>query len=645
MGEAIQEFRRYFETFDVVYIQDQCGSSDILPMFRAACPKMREFRLYEPTLLSTALDTMLVVIEIPRPIQDDISRIKDVLQNANYWDCLILSDDYKNHMLARLAFTNNVADLLPRKLKESDIVRVMRFLINKLINHRKEKLLNNYYRQLIDQDHCLFFIRKNGKTLFANRAFQRYCGVTQTADIDSLSESELPMLGVVSELKSGTQMIWRAPVGDECFIVQASSDEGRDEILYTCYRINEGLYKEEVNEPLTRMKFIEELKDRLVISNVNDESLYILTIRIENSQKIIDEYGALAFHDLSKDLMKYTSTFTEEDGRIYSFWQRDMMVLLLDTHDIAKVKKRVMRLFQAIPTHEFSHQIVPFCELVILDFIALNPNDSIHFLDRFYEKNHTAMENQRLLIRLSSASQGEDGERPQAMFYLEILHNKEQVFRIINLYKGLSIQANSKILKIKSGDIYIKADNIQRYLMSLEKRVAIESADLPGDISAQVKYVDKERDFAVISMPDFMEGSLNGREYVRVQCDIRIPIVLTSGRYAYTGEVADLSIQAIAIRYRSTISRNILQTPAKLAFALPNINTENSLVKVTINGKIVAIKNDEDGSTRVVVMISPKPPEDGYLLEYIYTRQKELMQEIKRVGNMLFKKNSSAQDV
>lgn len=71
----MEELRRYFESFEVVYIQDQCGNSEILPYFRSICPKFQDYRLYEPDLSQLALEAHLMILEIPRPIEDDITKI------------------------------------------------------------------------------------------------------------------------------------------------------------------------------------------------------------------------------------------------------------------------------------------------------------------------------------------------------------------------------------------------------------------------------------------------------------------------------------------------------------------------------------------------------------------------------------------
>ena len=632
-----EEFKRYFETFDVVYIQDSCGSSEILPIFHEICSKFHEYRLYDPALLSNTLDTHLIVFEVPRPIEDDVTKIRETLQHANYWECIILSDDYRGNSLARLALSYSILDILPRRLKDSDVDKLVKFLIGKLVNRRKERFMQEYQRRILEHEDHFYFVRHDGHTLFANPSLQKFCGVKNASEIDTLHSEDVPLLGKLKEYQGAGRKIWQDPRNRDTFLIDVSAEDEKGAVLGSCFRIDPSFYREHTHEPLSRIRFTEIFKNRLVVNNVNDEHLFIMCVKIENGQKILDDYGALAYHEFSKEFTEYCTQFVDEEQPIYSFWRHDLLLFLLSSQDVAEIKRRTMGFFSALSSHEFSQGIVSFVELAVIDFLYLEPNNALLFLEQFYEKSYSPREGKRIAVRFSSAVQGEGGEGRQVMFYLEMIHNKEQVIRALNLYKGLSIRANTKILKIQDGDIYIKAEKTQRYLMNLEKKVVIESADLPGDILADVKYVDRERPFAIIKNPSFIEFSVNHRQYVRVECDVRIPITLSSGRYAYTGEILDLSIQAIAIRYRSMISKNILQSPVKLSFALPNVSFENSLAKLTINGKVVAIKPDEEQGTRVVVMIKPKSPEDGYLLEYIYARQKELMQEIKRVGGMAFK--------
>ncbi|MGP1580761.1 MAG: PilZ domain-containing protein [Wolinella sp.] len=633
----LEDFKRYFETFDVVYIQDSCGSSEILPIFQKICPKFREYRLYDPALFSNVLEMHLIVFEVPRPIEDDVTKIREMLSHANYWECLILSDEYRVHSLSRLALSHSILDILPRKLKESDIEKLVKFLLGRLVNHRKERFMQEYQRRILERADHFYFLRRDGHTLFINPTLQKFCGVKSASEIDTLDSEDIPLLGKFREYQGAGCKMWQDPRNRDTFLIDVGAEDENGAVLGSCFRIDPNFYHERAHEPLSRIRFTEIFKNRLVANNANDEHLFIMCVKIENRQKILDDYGLLAYHEFSKEFIEYCTRFVGEEQPIYSFWRHDLLLFLLFSQDVVEIKRRTMGFFSALSSHEFSQGIVSFVELAVIDFLYLEPNNALLFLEQFYEKSYSPREGKRIVVRFSSAVQGEGGEAHQVMFYLEMIHNKEQVIRVLNLYKGLSMRANTKILKIQDGDIYIKAEKTQRYLMNLEKKVIIESADLPGDISADVKYVDRERPFAIIKNPSFIEFSVNHRQYVRVECDVRIPITLSSGRYAYTGEILDLSIQAIAIRYRSMISKNILQSPVKLSFALPNVSFENSLAKLTVNGKVMAIKPDEEQGTRVVVMIKPKSPEDGYLLEYIYARQKELMREIKHVGGTTFK--------
>ena len=129
-----------------------------------------------------------------------------------------------------------------------------------------------------------------------------------------------------------------------------------------------------------------------------------------------------------------------------------------------------------------------------------------------------------------------------------------------------------------------------------------------------------------------MPNSANNRQHTRVQTSIRTPILIRYGNKASAqGEILDISVNSIAMKVNGkSIKEDIKNQTIKLNFSLPNETGENGYVIMDIEAKVTCVLHKEDYSKVVVMLGALHKPYDDYLLHYMYTRQKELILEIRR---------------
>jgi hypothetical protein len=134
---------------------------------------------------------------------------------------------------------------------------------------------------------------------------------------------------------------------------------------------------------------------------------------------------------------------------------------------------------------------------------------------------------------------------------------------------------------------------------------------------------------AILKNLRMLHTSINNRKHTRVSVTSRLPIMLKVGRSQYTGYIIDLSINSIAIHFKTDrFDENALKgEKVSVSFRLPWDNEEGWVTIET--GATVLFNRNEKDHHKVVVMLEPDDVSESYVFDYIYKRQKELIKEIK----------------
>ena len=129
-----------------------------------------------------------------------------------------------------------------------------------------------------------------------------------------------------------------------------------------------------------------------------------------------------------------------------------------------------------------------------------------------------------------------------------------------------------------------------------------------------------------------MPSSANNRQHTRVQTSVRTPVLIKyAHRSSAQGEILDISVNSIAMKVTKSFREEEMQNQlVRLSFSLPHEDGENGYVVMDIEAKVTYIGHMDDYNKIVVLIDNLPKPYDDYLLRYMYTRQKELIAEIRR---------------
>lgn len=623
----MEHFRRYFGHVSVLFIVEDGLSAKMFDIFSSSCPKIKKLRLSDAVLSKEPLKAHLLILELSKAAQKSIGV---VLSKSSAIETVVFCDNFDDGEILRFAVSKKISWILNRNTDAKELAEVFKELLISISTKQKQKSKQENYAKLIENSDVLFCIKKAGKIVFASPGLMNLFGTQSLSELNEIENTDNELLKfLITVADEDEDSVLVDMQTGESYLVGIRRLHG--EQLISCVKTKSK--PDAQTGYMSHTDFIELLKNTLLQREANEDQTFAVTLKLENAAKIMSDFGSEFFYAYFKKFSSFCNFFFEKDPLI--FWYFDYIVILPQISDEDAIKAAAEELFAQSGQFEYEKEIVPFIDVSVLSLTHLSVNGSISIIESIYAKTQTQTQNAKILLALSSTSTSV-GNGQMAMYHIQNIADKSYPIKLLNIYKGLSIVSASKITKIDGGDIYVQTEKIQKYLMYTERSVIIQSEHTPKEIFVEVWHVDGVEPYAILRNPIFLEFSANNRKSVRVQCDVRIPITVSSNKFTFTGEIFDISIHAIAIRYKNKINGDIAGTEVKLSFSLPSKESENGVEKVVLFGQITVVKNAEEYMT-VIVAVKMEPQNEEVVLEYIYTRQKELIAEIKKLGGMIFK--------
>ncbi len=613
---------KHFKTFHTVYVFDEQPNETLYELFASHTGKILKIGVEK----CPAIKTHLLVFDIQTLSNSLAEKIAKIISSASSLYIILFCDEHKNYEIMKFALEKGINDVLSTQSDKKIILESLKKSLVSMSQKRGERIQNDLNKKIVENLGHFLLVKKNNKTLLANTALKEYLKASELSAIDEAIDSEktaqTPLKNRLVALKND--------LNDTLYLRETKILADTDEEIELFIKLGENIRIQDKHDMLSKIEFVQMLKKRLAHDSSEEAGTPVVCLKIDNSQKIIDQYGSEVYFDFLKEL---NNVLEANMPRLpYTYWYKDYLLFITTKESIQQSEQNIRLLFQAVFSHKFSAGIIPFLDVFILVLQEIGVDDSLNIIERLYQKKFTEQDSLYVYYKKSSLEEYGQDDTKRAKAYLEDIFVNKHPLKLLNTYKGLSINSSSKVLKIKDGNFYIFSENTQKCVMNIEKNVIIQSASFPKDMEAKVKYVDAKSPFTVIHEPKFIDFSANARTHIRVQCDLRIPVMMKFAKLAYTGELMDVSVQAIALRFRSNIGAGILNAKTWISCKLPIKGYKNDTVVMESAGEVIAIVNGE-GYKKVVVNIQPEKHNEEVLLEYIYSRQKELVIEIKKLGS------------
>ena len=543
----------------------------------------------------------------------------------------IFADDVEDRLLLKFALHFGITDVLPLRNDEALLHSIFTKNANKL-----DTTLETFKRLDIEQkmERCFaFLIFKEGSLVYANTKVKRLFGETCVHTIEKCLYED----NVISKLLSSDE--------DAQTNIVIETEENEKE-LYVCLLNNFPSSNEKMlsflphsidpdhnscSTILNRFDFVDKLKDKLAQQSISQKPISLIFLNISNLDKLNTSFTNITLYESLKRLLSKVFQL-KEDAQDIAQWSPNLYILLCENCNFEESCEQTRFLHQELVHFSLEEKVSPIIISSTLSSEKHSLNDLLTYIEKINTQNLLSSDIEKLHYHEIGYLENIADTKEQINYLMRNCINNKIPIKLLNIYKGLCINTQSYVIKYSDDTYHLHCENLQGYAMQLEGETVLQAPNFPKDIKAEVTLVDIKKGFVIIKNLNFMPYSANNRQHTRVQTTIRTPILI---RYAQKssaqGEIIDISINSIAIRCNNKLMKHeLLNQPVRLNFSLPSEEGENGYVIMDITAKVTYVSESED-HTKVVVMLGAlKKPYDDYLLSYMYSRQKELILEIRR---------------
>jgi GGDEF domain-containing protein len=630
MNVSIQKIAKYAKHFDVVIVYE---STITIPFSEIAKSLFQSVKFITDENLAQSVPIQCHLLLICGSYSFlKSSELRGALVNAQTLETLILTQETANINVYKLALFLRAFSVVAAPSDDEEFANALMGVFSSLIKKHNESVLVAYERTISEFSDNLYWIHKQGKTVYANDALKRTFNIKTLNDIDQqLKNHEIALL--MQSSGTSQKIIKKADSrGEErdYFIRHQPLKDGEYLISMIPLLGSLDTTKKQLHN---RMNFIELLKDAFVIHKRENEPIPLIVMYIENADKIIEMRGEDLYNDVCKEILKHIELTFDSDIEIAQ-WHKDIFTLLASSVSFGTLKKNLETFHQRLEIEISVEGVHPVINSFIVDMHGVELNRAIGIIDHINQKQLFSRDLSHLIHFEISATEHEIDDHQQAAHYLEKMILTNTSVKLLNFYKGIRISTVGKLIKISDDMVYISIEKIQGYAMKLEQSVVIQGPNVPFDILANVKIVDVAKKIAVLSKFEPLQSSGNNRQYIRIQSDHRMHVTISSGKSVISGTILDISIKSIACKLSVSKVALRMHSSVNLQFNLPMERADEGMVSMSIAGKVQYIQEGDD-FTKVVIELNLVEPYESYLIEYIYARQQALVNEIRMIANKL----------
>ncbi|MDD3344787.1 MAG: pilus assembly protein PilZ [Sulfurospirillaceae bacterium] len=542
----------------------------------------------------------------------------------------IFADDVENRLLLKFALHFDILDVLPMKNDESVYHTIFAKNLNKLdyrleIHHKikREQTLETLFP---------FLIFTNNQLTYANSKALKLFETTDLSEIEENIKNEAHLTELLeSNTEKQTTVILESETGAKTlYLCHINYFIPLNQKIITMTHFDASSQENNCSTVMNRFDFIDKLKDKLAQQSISYEKLSLIFINISNLDKLSKIFSNTTLYESFKHFLLRIIKLTK-DNQVVAQWSPNLYLILNESFDFEQTCAQTRYIQEELINTTAQDKVTPVLLSSAMMLKEMDLDETLNYIEKVNTRSMLHQDIEKIDFYEVEYLEHVVEEKEQIAYLMRNCINNKIPLKLLNIYKGLCINTNSNVLKIQEDAYYLHCENLQGYAMQIEGETVIQAPNFPKDIKAEVSIVDIKKSFVILKNLKFMANSANNRQHTRVQTSIRTPILLKSDKKtSFQGEILDISVNSIAIQFSKILKEDIRDTIVKLGFSLPSEEHENGYVVMEIEGKVTFMANSQE-HTKIVVMLGSLPkPYDGYLLKYMYARQKELILEIRR---------------
>lgn len=381
----------------------------------------------------------------------------------------------------------------------------------------------------------------------------------------------------------------------------------------------------------SRIAFIELLKEKHIQNLIEKNKLSAISINISNLNAIKESLETTEFEYLLIDTLAFMDSILTKKI-IFATLEKSFYVVLFENISDKERKEIATNFNTKMLGYTAEQKNKLFLDIYTLSLATMPFGEILTTLENIFHQKTSYAEQNALNITHISNTQNIFNEKT----LLEQAFEHKTPITLLNIYKGLVIKTQAKIIKAARETIYIKFESLQGVVINLEKETILQAASFIHDIQAQVRVIDLQKKIAVLEKFKFLKTNPNARQYSRVTMANKTLISVRFDNGSLNGFIIDISIKSVAISTK--YSNEIEKTKAKHAVLVCNIPSnkfENGYLSITLECTIIAVTmKDTENNCKVVCNFDSSSPDISYVADFIYQRQKSLIIELKKTSKL-----------
>ena len=202
-----------------------------------------------------------------------------------------------------------------------------------------------------------------------------------------------------------------------------------------------------------------------------------------------------------------------------------------------------------------------------------------------------------------------------------------------NLFKGLAISNDAKIIRMEGSAAWFSVPRFQATCLELHRRTYIQSEYLPLIARASVVSVNFIESTALLTAFVYTGSDIGNRRSMRVHPREETPLEMTIKGLNIKGHLADISNDGLGIWTSATF-----YGPAVFASHTPivvNLSLEPKKPPLRLPGTVMNVTKISE-TYRLGVSTTADPANRLAVVQYVSQRQAELQRELRLMSDMFF---------
>lgn len=590
------------------------------------CKCFEESTFIKIETLTKIIDYDIYLIEITNITKKISLQLKTLFSTkANPLIYFLTSKDY-SLMLVQLTFLLNSKSFITYTQETQKIVLKIK---NDYKTHEEINLQTILGKSLMLTECFLLF--KNKKLLYANKKLLENFGLNSFKEVQEQILLNLNLNSLFDKDNTTTVNLTNRLDIEKKYTLRSVTLNNEDEKLIYFNRIT-NKQNSELSFIHSRLSFIELLKDKIIEKSISQKSFSIITIQIENIQKLSNELSEVDLETLMKDFLLQVEILLEKN-LILSQYDSDYYVTLFEDVEFEILKNKAQTFHSKITDYLKKYKYVPIIGIHVYELQNEDLNDVLEVLKHIHLNSLSLDILKKLKIKYINDIENSMSEEEAIHTLLDTTYRNSLEFKLLNIYNGLVINTASKIINKKDKSIYVTFELLQGVVLKEEGQTVLQSSNFIKDIKANVKFVSMDKKVAILGDFIFLNSNANARKHSRVTTSTKIVVSIGVSGATISGEILDISVNSIAVKVNyAKILQSIKNQDVILSFVLPSKKggDEN-----TFKIKAKAVFNTCDGSScKIVTELYKDESNEAMLMEYVYNRQKELILELKKLAKL-----------